>query len=175
MTLGRRHKVAQPPGQQRGPVRALIVYCSPSIGLYHLVDAIANILGVNPSQIDLHRPFDDHSLNSQQALQLVIELESKLGRQLPRTIQRDHPTIASIGRYLSELPGNRAQSRHVAVPSPARIAIVGTGCLAPTVTLRVSGEGGIRTLGTLAGTPVFETGTFGHSVTSPDADASGES
>ena len=31
------------------------------------------------------------------------------------------------------------------------------------------GEGGIRTHGTLARTPVFKTGTFGHSVTSPDA------
>ena len=30
-----------------------------------------------------------------------------------------------------------------------------------------SGEGGIRTPGTREGTPVFETGTFGHSVTSP--------
>ena len=29
------------------------------------------------------------------------------------------------------------------------------------------GEGGIRTLGTLAGTLVFETSTIGHSVTSP--------
>lgn len=31
-----------------------------------------------------------------------------------------------------------------------------------------SGEGGIRTPGTVTGTPVFETGTFGRSVTSPD-------
>ena len=29
------------------------------------------------------------------------------------------------------------------------------------------GEGGIRTLGTLARTPVFETGLFNHSSTSP--------
>ncbi len=29
------------------------------------------------------------------------------------------------------------------------------------------GEGGIRTRGTLAGTPDFESGTFGHSDTSP--------
>jgi hypothetical protein len=31
----------------------------------------------------------------------------------------------------------------------------------------ISGEGGIRTLGTIAGTPVFETGAFDHSATSP--------
>ncbi len=30
------------------------------------------------------------------------------------------------------------------------------------------GEGGIRTLGRLSSTPVFETGTIGHSVTSPN-------
>ena len=30
------------------------------------------------------------------------------------------------------------------------------------------GEGGIRTHGTLARSPVFKTGTFNHSVTSPD-------
>jgi hypothetical protein len=32
---------------------------------------------------------------------------------------------------------------------------------------RRSGEGGIRTLGALASTLVFETSTIGHSVTSP--------
>jgi hypothetical protein len=31
------------------------------------------------------------------------------------------------------------------------------------------GEGGIRTLGTLARTPDFESGTFDHSATSPDS------
>jgi hypothetical protein len=35
------------------------------------------------------------------------------------------------------------------------------------VFLLYGGEGGIRTLGTIAGTPVFKTGTFNHSVTSP--------
>ena len=33
----------------------------------------------------------------------------------------------------------------------------------------VGGEGGIRTHGTLARTPVFKTGTLNHSVTSPTA------
>jgi hypothetical protein len=33
--------------------------------------------------------------------------------------------------------------------------------------LFIGGEGGIRTHGTLARTPDFESGTFGHSVTSP--------
>ena len=32
-----------------------------------------------------------------------------------------------------------------------------------------SGEAGIRTLGTLTGTPVFKTGAIGHSATSPAA------
>ena len=40
--------------------------------------------------------------------------------------------------------------------------------LSPLNRLR-GGEGGIRTHGTLAGTPVFETGTFNHSATSPGA------
>ena|GEM_PF-6236859 len=31
----------------------------------------------------------------------------------------------------------------------------------------LNGEGGIRTHGTLAGTPVFKTGAFNHSATSP--------
>ena len=33
--------------------------------------------------------------------------------------------------------------------------------------LQNGGEGGIRTHGTVAGTPDFESGTFGHSATSP--------
>ena len=36
------------------------------------------------------------------------------------------------------------------------------------------GEGGIRTLGTREGTLVFETSTFGHSVTSPEVGVGGE-
>jgi hypothetical protein len=37
-----------------------------------------------------------------------------------------------------------------------------------------SGERGIRTLGTLAGTPDFESGTFGHSDISPRRTMSAE-
>jgi hypothetical protein len=33
----------------------------------------------------------------------------------------------------------------------------------------LGGERGIRTLGTVAGTPLFESGTFNHSVISPSA------
>lgn len=40
-------------------------------------------------------------------------------------------------------------------------------------TTRLSGEGGIRTLGDVAATPVFETGPIGRSGTSPDAACSG--
>jgi hypothetical protein len=44
-------------------------------------------------------------------------------------------------------------------------------CLLPVKTsaksLTLGGEGGIRTLDTLARIPVFETGTFNHSATSP--------
>ena len=36
------------------------------------------------------------------------------------------------------------------------------------------GEGGIRTLGTVAGTTVFKTVTFNHSVTSPSAKNRGD-
>ncbi len=40
--------------------------------------------------------------------------------------------------------------------------------------LQPGGEGGIRTRGTLAGTPDFKSGTFGHSVTSPPRNISNE-
>ena len=36
-----------------------------------------------------------------------------------------------------------------------------------TPPVQASGEGGIRTLGDIATTPVFETGPIGHSGTSP--------
>ncbi len=35
------------------------------------------------------------------------------------------------------------------------------------ITISIGGEGGIRTLGTIASTPDFESGTFDHSATSP--------
>ena len=44
--------------------------------------------------------------------------------------------------------------------------------LAPSAS-HFSGEGEIRTRGTLAGTLVFETSTIGHSVTSPDGNTVG--
>ena len=47
---------------------------------------------------------------------------------------------------------------------------VGTALLYAEVSAaNIGGESGIRTRGTLAGTPDFESGTFGHSVTSPPA------
>ena len=69
-------------------------------------------------------------------------------------------------------------------PGAARTKLIGTVLTHQTVSIRFAnangslvtsygraiskgGEGGIRTLGTLAGTLVFETSTIGHSVTSP--------
>ena len=46
----------------------------------------------------------------------------------------------------------------------------GEGSADPPLALGVNGgEGGIRTLGTLASTPAFQAGTFDHSATSPGA------
>jgi hypothetical protein len=63
----------------------------------------------------------------------------------------------------------------VSVDSPGRTNGFSLGTLftsnkkgLPTGALFITGgEGGIRTHGTLARTPDFESGTFGHSVTSP--------
>ena len=56
---------------------------------------------------------------------------------------------------------------HGRVPHPQRANAIGSLTILCERAVNECGEGGIRTLGTLAGTLVFETSTIGRSVTSP--------
>src|SRR2546425_2290232 len=66
------------------------------------------------------------------------------------------------------LAADLKQARADAVTAAANQAFVQRiGNLQVQVAVSASGQGGIRTHGTLAGTPVFETGRFNHSRTCP--------
>ena len=70
---------------------------------------------------------------------------------------------------------NHRQQCHVLGAHPKQKAPLGAGPEAASKPaeqvggLCTGGEGGIRTLGSVATTPDFESGTFDHSATSPDS------
>jgi hypothetical protein len=63
-------------------------------------------------------------------------------------------------------------AKKAAAPPPG-LTLVTSLCITTKryKTVRIGGEGGIRTLGTIASTPDFESGTFDHSATSPNRTA----
>jgi hypothetical protein len=79
---------------------------------------------------------------------------------------------------LSRIGGTKPPGRAANAPRAAPASGIGT-CMGTsmgindkkpyytTISMRTGGRGGIRTHGTLAGTPVFKTGALNHSATLP--------
>lgn len=67
-----------------------------------LVNQIAERLGFEPDEVDIHEDFADYGLNSIEAVNLSGDLENMLGRRLPPTILWDYPNIRTLSEYLAE-------------------------------------------------------------------------
>lgn len=65
-----------------------------------LVAYLANLLEINPSEIDVTVPFNRYGLDSSAAVGLTGDLEEWLGRELDPTLAYDYPTIEALARYL---------------------------------------------------------------------------
>lgn len=66
-----------------------------------LVQAVAELTGRSPQEIDIHLTFNDSGLDSLQMIKLAGRLEGWLGRELPPSLGFDYPTIAAVAAYLA--------------------------------------------------------------------------
>jgi acyl carrier protein len=66
-----------------------------------IVDYLAQLLEVDPSDVDVSIPFDRYGLDSAAAVGLTGELEDWLGQEMDPTLLYDYPTIESLVQYLS--------------------------------------------------------------------------
>ena len=67
-----------------------------------LRSALAQLLGIDPREIDPDESLVSYGLGSVQALTLMGELEEWTGRELSATLIWDYPTLNAITKYLSD-------------------------------------------------------------------------
>ncbi|MEM8829772.1 MAG: aminotransferase class I/II-fold pyridoxal phosphate-dependent enzyme [Cyanobacteria bacterium P01_G01_bin.19] len=74
-----------------------------------LIDRLADILELEPSQIDVGQDFEEYGLESAEAINLSGDLEDYLNCRLPPTLLWDYQNIESLAQYLatSNLPPNQ--------------------------------------------------------------------
>ncbi len=104
-----------------------------------MIDKIATQTGMDPNDVEVHRPFSYLGLDSMLAVDLAMDLEDWLGRPLPSTLVWDYPTIEAAARYLAGETGDSAkvpaEAKSAEKPAEALkhepIAIVGMACRFP--------------------------------------------
>ncbi|MGL5872795.1 MAG: aminotransferase class I/II-fold pyridoxal phosphate-dependent enzyme [Xenococcaceae cyanobacterium] len=67
-----------------------------------LIDKLAEILEIEPHEIDVQKNFTDYNLDSVEAINLSGELESFLSSRLSPTLLWDYQNIEDLAQYLSE-------------------------------------------------------------------------
>ena len=66
-----------------------------------IVSYLAELLEVDPDEVDVTIPFDRYGLDSAAAVGLTGDLEEWLGKEVDPTVLYDYPTIASLVKHLS--------------------------------------------------------------------------
>jgi 8-amino-7-oxononanoate synthase len=67
-----------------------------------LIDKLAELLEIEPHEIDVQKNFSDYGLDSVEAINLSGELESFLGSRLSPTLLWDYQNIEDLAQYLVE-------------------------------------------------------------------------
>lgn len=75
----------------------------------YLTAQVARILGVNAAQIDLQQGLTEQGIDSLTAVELRNRLQTQLNCRLSATLLFDHPTIAALSQYLTQLLQPSAQ------------------------------------------------------------------
>ncbi|MEV0523450.1 aminotransferase class I/II-fold pyridoxal phosphate-dependent enzyme [Streptomyces sp. NPDC050439] len=101
-----------------------------------LTARVANRLGLPAASLDTTTPFVSLGLGSKQAVELMAELGSWLGRDLATGVVFDHPTIREVADHLGIPSATTTAVTSAAVRAPAAspdepIAVVGMGCHFP--------------------------------------------
>lgn len=68
-----------------------------------LTSRLADLLKINPDDIDTDLPFEQYGLDSEQAVSLSGDLQEWLGRPLDPTLLFDYPTVRGLAEYLASL------------------------------------------------------------------------
>ncbi|MCC0176937.1 aminotransferase class I/II-fold pyridoxal phosphate-dependent enzyme [Waterburya agarophytonicola K14] len=74
-----------------------------------LIDKLAEVLELEPNQIDVRQDFEEYGLESAEAINLSGDLEDYLGCRLPPTLLWDYQNIEALAQYLGT--GNSLQDR----------------------------------------------------------------
>ena len=67
-----------------------------------LVSYLAELLEIEPDEVDVTIPFDRYGLDSSAAVGMTGDLEEWLGYELDPTLIYDYPTIEALAGHLSE-------------------------------------------------------------------------
>ncbi|MBD3884958.1 acyl carrier protein [Phormidium tenue FACHB-886] len=67
-----------------------------------IVSYLAELLEIEPDDIDVTISFDQYGLDSAAAVGMTGDLEDWLGRKLDPTLLYDYPTVGSFSRHLAE-------------------------------------------------------------------------
>ncbi|MEL7405452.1 MAG: aminotransferase class I/II-fold pyridoxal phosphate-dependent enzyme, partial [Cyanobacteria bacterium J06558_2] len=68
-----------------------------------LIDKFAELLEIEPHQIDVRQDFEEYGLESAEAINLSGDLEEYLGCRLPPTLLWDYQNIEVLAQYLANL------------------------------------------------------------------------
>ena len=66
-----------------------------------LIDKLAEVLEIEPNQIDVRQDFEEYGLDSAEAINLSGDLEDYLGCRLPPTLLWDYQNIEALAQYLA--------------------------------------------------------------------------
>ncbi len=66
-----------------------------------LIDKLAEVLEIEPNQIDVVQNFEEYGLESAEAINLSGDLEDYLGCRLPPTLLWDYQNIEALAQYLA--------------------------------------------------------------------------
>ncbi len=66
-----------------------------------IVSYLAELLEIEPDEVDVTIPFDRYGLDSSAAVGLTGDLEDWLGRELDPTLLYDYPTAEALVQHLS--------------------------------------------------------------------------
>lgn len=67
-----------------------------------LASYVADLLEVEPEEVDVKNTFSRYGLDSSAAVMLTGDLETWLGKEIEPTIIYDYPTIADLAEHLAQ-------------------------------------------------------------------------
>ena len=63
---------------------------------------LAQLLEINPDEVDTEIPFDQYGLDSSAAVGMTGDLEDWMGKKIDPTLLYDYPTIQALAQHLAE-------------------------------------------------------------------------